>query len=164
MLTKTLIKPFLEDLEGDGVEDTTTYEYGFRAGMAALADILSQNIDKQPQFFVYLGMAISEGAQWVESLAMKENDIAPIFEKEEGFGVKVTFPDGYFESLFDFIPTIDTPAALIKKYIGANVLYKTLENMGEVKPGRMVLGLAGDLILIDKQTDEQIKKPYYVQL
>jgi hypothetical protein len=67
MLTETLIKLFLQDLECDGVEDTTTYEYGFMAGMAALSDILSQNIDKQPQFFVYLGMAISEGSQWVES-------------------------------------------------------------------------------------------------
>ena len=78
MLTETLIKPFFRDLEGDGVEDTTTYEYGFRAGMAALSDILSENIDKQPQFFVYLGMAISEGMQWVENQVIDQDNVAPI--------------------------------------------------------------------------------------
>jgi hypothetical protein len=35
--------------------------------MAALSDILSENIDNQPQLFTYLGMALSEGQEWVES-------------------------------------------------------------------------------------------------
>jgi hypothetical protein len=156
MLTETLIKPFLGDLKCDGVEDTTTYEYGFRAGMAALSDILSQNIDKQPQFFVYLGMAISEGAEWVESLVMEENDVAPIFEDNQGAKEDKRW--------WDFFPTIDTPGAFITKYAGKNVMYKTSEDILTVRSGRMVRDLAGDLILIDKQTDEQIKKPYYVQL
>jgi hypothetical protein len=72
MLTEILIKPFIEDLEGDGVEDTATYEVGFMAGMAALSSILSDNIDNQAQLFVYLGMAISEGQEWVKSLYPKE--------------------------------------------------------------------------------------------
>lgn len=67
MLTQILIKPFIEDLECDGVEDVTPYEIGFKAGMTALSSILSDHIDNQPQLFTYLGMAISEGMQWVES-------------------------------------------------------------------------------------------------
>lgn len=67
MLTEILIKPYLDDLERQGIEDTTPYEQGFMAGMAALSDILSENIDNQPQLFTYLGMAISEGMQWIES-------------------------------------------------------------------------------------------------
>ena len=67
MLTEILIKPFIEDLERQGIEDTTPYEQGFLAGMTALSSILSDNIDNKAQLFVYLGMAISEGMQWVES-------------------------------------------------------------------------------------------------
>lgn len=67
MLTKILIKPYLNDLEHQGIEDTTPYEQGFLAGMAALSSILSDNIDNQPQLFTYLGMAISEGMRWTES-------------------------------------------------------------------------------------------------
>ena len=72
MLTEILIKPFIEDLECQGIEDTTPYEQGFLAGMAALSSILSDNIDNQAQLFVYLGMAISEGQEWVKSLYPKE--------------------------------------------------------------------------------------------
>lgn len=79
MLTEILIKPFIEDLEGDGVEDTTAYEVGFMAGMASLSSILSDNIDNQAQLFVYLGMAISEGQEWVESQVMERDNVAPIF-------------------------------------------------------------------------------------
>ncbi len=107
MLTEKLIKYFIEDLKADGVEDITTYEYGFRAGMAALSDILSENIDNQPQLFTYLGMAVIDGAQWINSLSARKDDVAPIFEagtKEE--------PD------FDFIPTFDTPADFVRKYKG----------------------------------------------
>ena len=67
MLTEILIKPYLDDLERQGIEDTDTHVEGFQAGMAALSDILSENIDNQPQLFTYLGMAISEGMQWVEN-------------------------------------------------------------------------------------------------
>lgn len=67
MLTEILIKPFIEDLERQGIEDITPYEQGFMAGMTALSDILSEHADDQQQFFIYLGMAISEGMQWVES-------------------------------------------------------------------------------------------------
>jgi hypothetical protein len=79
MLTEILIKPFIEDLEGDGVEDTATYEVGFMAGMAALSSILSENIDNQAQLFTYLGMAISEGMQWVESQVSERDNVAPVF-------------------------------------------------------------------------------------
>ena len=78
MLTETLIKPFIEDLKCDGVEDTTPYEIGFKAGITALSSILSDNIDNQPQLFTYLGMAISEGSQWIESLGEGEDGI-PVF-------------------------------------------------------------------------------------
>jgi hypothetical protein len=80
MLTENLIKPFVEDLKHDGVEDVTPYEIGFKAGMAALSSILSENIDNQPQLFTYLGMAISEGSQWIESLGEGEDGI-PVFEE-----------------------------------------------------------------------------------
>lgn len=79
MLTEILIKPFIEDLERQGIEDTTPYKQGFMAGMAALSDILSENIDNQPQLFTYLGMAISEGMQWVESQIVERDNVAPIF-------------------------------------------------------------------------------------
>lgn len=81
MLTEILIKPFIEDLKCDGVEDTTPYEIGFKAGMAALSSILSDNIDNQPQLFTYLGMAISEGHQWIKSLSEGEDGI-PVFAEE----------------------------------------------------------------------------------
>jgi hypothetical protein len=35
MLTEILIEPFIEDLKREGIEDTTPYEQGFMAGMAA---------------------------------------------------------------------------------------------------------------------------------
>ena len=67
MLTEILIKPFIEDLERQGIEDTTPYEQGFMAGMVALSSILSEHVDNKAQLFVYLGMSVSEGMQWVES-------------------------------------------------------------------------------------------------
>lgn len=79
MLTEILIKPFIEDLKHEGIEDTTPYEQGFMAGMAALSDILSENMDNQPQLFTYLGMAISEGMQWVESQVSESPEKAPVF-------------------------------------------------------------------------------------
>ena len=82
MLTEILIKPFIEDLERQGIEDTTPYEQGFLAGMTALSSILSENIDNKAQLFTYLGMAISEGMQWVESQVSERNDVAPIFAEK----------------------------------------------------------------------------------
>ncbi len=79
MLTEILIKPFIEDLECQGIEDTTPYEQGFLAGMTALSSILSDNIDNKAQLFTYLGMAISEGMQWVESHVMDRDNVAPVF-------------------------------------------------------------------------------------
>lgn len=100
MLTEILIKPFIEDLEGDGIVDTTTYEVGFMAGMAALSSILSENIDNKAQLFVYLGMAISEGKQWVESQAMERDNIAPIFAEPRE---RQTMPSNAGEEIKDFI-------------------------------------------------------------
>ena len=88
MLTEILIKPFIEDLKGDGVEDTTPYEIGFMAGMAALSSILSENIDNQPQLFTYLGMAISEGMQWVES------QVSESPEKPQLWSTRITLKHG----------------------------------------------------------------------
>ncbi len=85
MLTEILIKPFIEDLERQGIEDTTPYEQGFMAGMAALSSILSEHIDNKAQLFVYLGMAISEGMQWVESQVMERDNIAPVFPGTKEF-------------------------------------------------------------------------------
>lgn len=82
MLTEILIKPFIEDLEHQGIEDTTPYEQGFLAGMTALSSILSDNIDNKAQLFTYLGMAISEGMQWVESQVMDRDNVAPIFAEK----------------------------------------------------------------------------------
>lgn len=77
MLTEILIKPFIEDLEHQGIEDTTPYEQGFMAGMTALSSILSDNIDNKAQLFTYLGMAISEGMQWVESRVSEIDNLTP---------------------------------------------------------------------------------------
>jgi len=79
MLTERLIEPFLYDLETQGIEDTTPYEQGFLAGMTALSSILSDNIDNKAQLFTYLGMAISEGMQWVESQVSERDNVAPVF-------------------------------------------------------------------------------------
>lgn len=82
MLTEILIKPFIEDLERRGIEDTDAHVEGFQAGMAALSSILSEHIDNKAQLFVYLGMAISEGMQWAESQVMERDDVAPIFKEQ----------------------------------------------------------------------------------
>lgn len=82
MLTEILIKPFIEDLKHEGIEDTTPYEQGFMAGMAALSNILSENIDNQAQLFTYLGMAISDGMQWVKSQVSESPEKAPSIKFE----------------------------------------------------------------------------------
>jgi hypothetical protein len=99
MLTEILIKPFIEDLKHAGIEDTTPYEQGFMAGMAALSDILSENMDNQPHLFAYLGMAISEGMQWVESQVNESPEKAP----------QVKFEAPVFPGTKEFIPQLDDP-------------------------------------------------------
>lgn len=168
MLTETLIKPFFEDLEGDGVEDTTTYEYGFRAGMAALSDILSQNIDKQPQFFVYLGMAISEGAQWIESQVSESPEntqpiefVAPKEPRER----QPTPSSDLKETDWDYIPMHDDlPASLIQKYSKKNVYFTTPDNPGPEKPGSAILDLCSNRLQIIETNGNQVKRPYYIKL
>ena len=100
MLTEILIKPFIEDLERQGIEDTTPYEQGFMAGMAALSSILSEHVDNKAQLFIYLGMAISEGMQWVESQAMERGNIAPIFAEPRQ---RQPTPSNAGEEIQDFI-------------------------------------------------------------
>ena len=165
MLTEILIKPFIEDLEGDGVEDTTPYEIGFKAGMAALSDILSENIDNQPQLFTYLGMAISEGNQWIESLGEGEDGIPVFAEAPKEPLERQPTPISDFEPEFDFIPSFDTPAGFVKKYKSQTVFYKQMEDLSIERVGNMVLDLSqSELILIDSMTSDQVKKPYYVRL
>lgn len=172
MLTEKLIKPFIEDLEGDGVDDTTPYEIGFMAGMAALASILSDHIDNKAQLFVYLGMAISEGSQWIEILGEGEDGI-PVFaephkdprERQPTPTSSDFEPERKVEAEFDFIPSFDTPADFVRKYKSQTVFYKQMDDLSIEKIGNMVLDLSqNELILIDSMTSNQVKKPYYVRL
>lgn len=172
MLTEKLIKPFVEDLEGDGVDDTTPYEIGFRAGVAALASILSDNIDNKAQLFVYLGMAVSEGVHWVESLGPGNDDVAPILaDKSKEPRERKPIPSSDFdperkvEAEFDFIPSFDTPADFVLAHKIQTVFYKQMEDLSIERVGQMVLDLSqNELILIDSMTSNQVKKPYYVRL
>lgn len=183
MLTEILIKPFIEDLEHQGVEDTTPYEHGFSAGMTALSSILSDNIDNKAQLFTYLGMAISEGMQWVESQVMEENNIAPIFEKEKDFGVKVTYQGGKEPTLssdldtsityttaegeeeqWDWIPSHDDlPASLIQKYAKKDVFF-THDFLDREKAGKAILDLSSNRLQVIDTSGNQIKRPYYIKL
>lgn len=171
MLTETLINPFIDDLKGDGVEDTVPYEIGFMAGMAALASILSDHINNKAQLFVYLGMAISEGHQWIESLGEGEDGIpvfaeAPKEPRERQPTPSSDFePERKVEAEFDFIPSFDTSADFVRKYKSQTVFYKQIEDLSMERIGNMVLDLSqNELILIDSITSNQVKKPYYVRL
>jgi hypothetical protein len=171
MLTEILIKPYLDDLKSQGIEDTTPYEQGFLAGMTALSDILSENIDNQPQFFTYLGMAISEGHQWIESLGKGEDDIPVFAETPKEPRERQPTPSSDFEperkveAEFDFIPSFDTPADFVRKYKNQTVFYKQMQDLSIERIGNMVLDLSqNELILIDSMTSNQVKKPYYVRL
>ena len=171
MLTEKLIKPFLEDLKCAGVEDATTYEIGFKAGMAALSSILGDNIYNKSQLFTYLGMAITEGMQWIESLGEDEDGI-PVFTKapkeprERQSTPSSDFePERKVEAEFDFIPSFDTPADFVRKYKNQTVFYKKMSDLSMERIGNMVLDLSqNELILIDSMTSNQVKKPYYVRL
>lgn len=127
MLTEILIKPFIEDLKCDGIEDTTPYEQGFLAGMTALSSILSDNIDNKAQLFTYLGMAISEGMQWVESQVSERNDVSPIFAEK--------------------FPAIDDPRWINpnSSYIGWMCYGISFE--GEFIKGKLNIAIAGNFIL-----------------
>ena len=127
MLTEILIKPFIEDLEHQGIEDTTPYEQGFLAGMTALSSILSENIDNKAQLFTYLGMAISEGMQWVESQVSERNDVSPIFAEK--------------------FPAIDDPRWINpnSSYIGWMCYGISFE--GEFIKGKLNIAIAGNFIL-----------------
>ncbi|HOY18145.1 MAG TPA: hypothetical protein PLC89_12645 [Haliscomenobacter sp.] len=127
MLTEILIKPFIEDLEHQGIEDTTPYEHGFLAGMTALSSILSENIDNKAQLFTYLGMAISEGMQWVESQVSERNDVSPIFAEK--------------------FPAIDDPRWINpnSSYIGWMCYGISFE--GEFIKGKLNIAIAGNFIL-----------------
>ena len=127
MLTEILIKPFLNDLERQGIEDTTPYEQGFLAGMTALSSILSENIDNKAQLFTYLGMAISEGMQWVESQVMDRDNVAPIFAEK-------------FPAIDD--PRWENPNS---SYIGWMCYGISFE--GEFIKGKLNIAIAGNFIL-----------------
>ena len=183
MLTEILIKPFIKDLEHQGIEDTTPYQHGFLAGMTALSSILSDNIDNKAQLFTYLGMAISEGMQGVESQVMEENNVAPIFEKEKDFGVKVTYPGGKEaapnndldtsityttaegeEEQWDWIPSHDDlPASLIQKYAKKDVFF-THDFLDREKAGKAILDLSSNRLQVIDTIGNQIKRPYYIKL
>lgn len=163
MLTEILIKPYLDDLERQGIEDTTPYEQGFLAGMAALSSILSEHVDNKAQLFVYLGMAISEGMQWVESQVMERDNIAPIFAEPRKR--QPTPSSDVKENDWDYIPVHDDlPASLIQKYAKKNVWFTTPDNPGPEKPGRAILDLSSNRLQIIETNGNQVKRPYYIQL
>ena len=121
MLTERLIEPFLYDLETQGIEDTTPYQHGFLAGMTALSSILSDNIDNKAQLFTYLGMAISEGMQWVES-QVSESPTNP--ENEAIENLEKAFRE--FEKVFPDVH--DQPQGVCKGWLDlANKLAKEAE-------------------------------------
>ena len=160
MLTEILIKPFLNDLECQGIEDTTPYEHGFLAGMTALSSILSDNIDNKAQLFAYLGMAISEGMQWVESQVSESPEKAQTIEF-----VAPTPSSDVKENDWDYIPVHDDlPASLIQKYAKKNVWFTTPDNPGPEKPGRAILDLSSNRLQIIETNGNQVKRPYYIQL
>jgi len=125
MLTEILIKPFIKDLEHQGIEDTTPYEQGFLAGMTALSSILSDNIDNKAQLFTYLGMAISEGMQWVESQVSES---------------PVKFNHVLFPPIDD--PRWETPSI---HYLGCECYGISFE--GESIKGKLNTAIAGNFIL-----------------
>ena len=127
MLTEILIKPFIEDLERRGIEDTDAHVEGFQAGMAALSDILSENMDYIPQLFVYLGMAISEGMQWVESQVSERDNVAPIFAEK--------------------FPSVDDPRWIFPNndYIGCDCYGIT--HVGDVLRGKLDSAIPGYFVV-----------------
>lgn len=173
MLTEILIKPYLNDLKCEGIEDTTPYEQGFLAGMAALSSILSDNIDNKAQLFTYLGMAISEGMQWVESQVMERDDVAPIFAEPRerqptpssdlDTSITYTTSEGK-EEQWDWIPSHDDlPASLIQKYAKKDVFF-THDFLDREKAGKAILDLSSNRLQVIDTSGNQIKRPYYIKL
>ena len=127
MLTEILIKPYLDDLKCEGIEDTTPYEQGFLAGMTALSSILSDNIDNNAQLFTYLGMAISEGVQWVESQVSERDNVAPIFAEK--------------------FPSIDDPRWINPDMWFIDCMCYGINYEGEFIKGKLNVDIAGNFIL-----------------
>mgnify|MGYP003400836895 FL=1 len=127
MLTEILIKPYLDDLVDQGIEDTTPYEQGFMAGTTALSSILSDNIDNKAQLFTYLGMAISEGMQWVKSQVGERDNVAPIFAEK--------------------FPAIDDPRWIFphNDYIGCDCYGIT--HVGDVLRGKLDSAIPGYFVV-----------------
>jgi hypothetical protein len=180
MLTEILIKPYLDDLECDGIEDTTPYKQGFLAGMAALSDILSENIDNEAQLFTYLGMAISESMQWVESQASESPEkaqpiefVAPRYHagseidnltprERRPTPSSDLEPDPQVE--WDWITSHDDlPASLIQKYAKKDVFF-THDFLDHEKAGRAILDLSSNRLQVIDTSGNQIKRPYYIKL
>jgi len=158
MLTEILIKPFIEDLEHQGIEDTTPYQHGFLAGMTALSSILSDNIDNKAQLFTYLGMAISEGMQWVES------QVSESPEKPQPIEFVAPTPSDAKENDWDYIPVHDDlPASLIQKYAKKDVFF-THDFLDREKAGKAILDLSSNRLQIIETNGNQVKRPYYIQL
>lgn len=172
MLTEILIKPFIEDLERQGIEDTTPYEQGFMAGMAALSSILSEHVDNKAQLFVYLGMSVSEGMQWVYGQAMERDNIAPIFaEQPQEPRERQPTPSNDFATEdknedWDYIPTHDDlPASIIQKYSRKKVWFKhDLFEIDKICEGRTILDLSTSRLQVIDMNGNQIKRPYYIKL
>jgi hypothetical protein len=180
MLTEILIKPFIEDLERQGIEDTTPYEQGFMAGMYALSSILSEHFDNKAQLFVYLGMSVSEGMQWVKSqvsespekphpiefvvprhhtgseidnLTPRERHPTPSSDLE---------PDPQVE--WDWIPLHDDlPASLIQKYAKKDVFFRFFPEDSKNK-GKAILDLSSNRLQVIDMSGDQVKRPYYIKL
>ncbi len=178
MLTEILIKPFIEDLEHAGIEDTTPYEQGFMAGMAALSDILSENIDNQPHLFAYLGMAISEGMQWVESQVSESPEkphpiefVAPRYHTGSEIDNltprerQPTPSSNTEETEWDYIPTHnDLPASLIQKYAKKEVFFAFVGNLDQERKGKAILDLSSNRLQVIDMSGNQVKRPYYIKL
>lgn len=162
MLTESLIKPFIEDLEQQGIEDTTPHEQGFMAGMAALSSILSEHVDNKAQLFVYLGMSISEGMQWVEGQAMERDNVISIFaEQPQRKRKTTTSPD-----LWDYVSAHgDLSASFIQKYKGKDVFFAYSKDYTEQgHEGKAIFDLCNNRLQVIDMNGTQIQRPYYIKL
>jgi len=175
MLTKKLIQPFLDDLECQGVKDKQPYRYGFLAGMAALSSILSDHIDNQAQLFVYLGMSVSEGKDFVDG-KYSFGKTEPIYEHTTITNISVSDTNPQEEQQepkieiatdwqdWDYMPTHgDLSVSIVKKYSGQHVLF-TPDYYTEPKPGRAILDLTGSTMQVIDMNGGRVPRPYYIKL
>lgn len=177
MLTEILIKPFIEDLEHQGIKDTTPYEHGFMAGMAALSSILSEHVDNKAQLFVYLGMSVSEGMQWVESQVSESPGkaqpiwfVAPMYHAGSEIDNLIqrerqpTPSEDPEENEWDYISVHDDlPASLIEKYAKKDVFFRFFSEDSEYK-GKTILDLSSNRLQVIDMSGDQVKRPYYIKL